>query len=114
MTTAEAERQFPLVLVIRDPDASDQIEMFGLTPDVGLIDLDLGSSFDIRRPRRGDRFEVSDWVAGHLAAIEQFPPGHRARLRVQEVVARVCERFGLAPDGSYEDEEPHAPVEQSS
>lgn len=101
-----AEREFPAVLVIRDPDTSDQIELFGLPEGVKVIYLDLGSSFDISKPSWWDRGEASRWVESHLATLAELPSAHRARIALQEVVDLVCARFDLNPDGIFEDDEP--------
>ncbi|MBK9344562.1 MAG: hypothetical protein IPN07_16355 [Dehalococcoidia bacterium] len=89
----------PVVLVIRDPDASDQIELFGLPVHVRVFYLDLGSSFDVRYPRDGDRPEVSGWAEGHLREAAGLPPGHRAREIIESTVRAVAERFGLDANG---------------
>lgn len=95
-----AERENPVVLVIRDPDARDEILLFGLPEDVRVEYLDLGYSFDIRHFSESSRFDASDWVESHLDAIARLPPLHRARWRIEQTIERVCDRFRLNPHGS--------------
>lgn len=95
-----SEEAHPVVLVIRDPDASDQIELFGLPVHVQVFYLDLGSSFDVRYPRGGDQPEVSAWAEGHLREAAGLPPGHRAREIIESTVHAVAEKFGLNVNGS--------------
>jgi len=98
--TLRAERAQPVVLVIRDPDASDEILLLGLPDDVTVEYLDLGSSFDIGHFDYWGRLDASEWVVGQVIALQQYPPEHRARQRMNEVVVAVCEAFGLNADGS--------------
>lgn len=93
------EDAHPVVLVIRDPDASDQIDLFGLPVHVRVFYLDLGSSFDVRYPRNGDQPEVSGWAEGHLREAAGLPHGHRAREIIESTVRAVAERFGLNANG---------------
>lgn len=95
-----AEREQPVVLVIGNPDASDEILLFGLPENVRVEYLDLGASFDVRHRDHWSRIEASGWVEGQRAGIAGLPPEHRARLRMTEVVDFVCDAFGLEPDGS--------------
>ena len=94
------EEAHPVVLVIRDPDASDQIELFGLPVHVRVFYMDLGSSFDVRYPRDGDQPEVAGWAEGHLREAAGLPPGHRAREIIENTVRAVSEKFGLNANGS--------------
>jgi hypothetical protein len=95
-----SEREYPAVLVVRDPDTSDRIELFGLPDNVKVIDVDLGSSFDIGRPASFDETEVRDWASGNLEEVQELPPAHRARLAVEEIVEFVRSRFGLNEESS--------------
>lgn len=95
--------ELPAVLVIRDPDGSDDILLYGLPADVHVISLDLGASFDVSHPRHWDRPTVSEWVMAQLGDASALPVGHGARDVVEETIAVVCEKFGLAPDGSLID-----------
>lgn len=95
-----AERDQPVVLVIRDPNASDEIHLFGLPDNVRVEYLDLGSSFDVRYRDDWSRIEASAWVQGQLESMGQLPATHRARLRMSDVVAFVCNAFGLDADGN--------------
>lgn len=97
----QAEHEHPVVLVIRDPDASDEILLFGLPDNVRVEYLDLGASFDLGHRDWWGRIEASTWVEGQLEAMESLPSAHRARLRISEVIESVCEVFGLEPDRSF-------------
>lgn len=101
VTDPSVELDHPVVLVVRDPDTSDDIRRYGLPANVEVIYLDLGSSFDIGHPGGWwERVEASEWVEVHLEQIQGLPPGHGARAHVEAVVAAVCERFGLESGGA--------------
>lgn len=99
-----AERERPIVLVIRHPDASDDIHLFGLPADVRVEYLDLGASFDIRYPKKTEAVGASEWVEGHLSNITDLPEHHGARRVISEVLASVCQKFGLRADGSVSED----------
>jgi hypothetical protein len=102
----EIEIANPVVLVIRHPDVSDQIELFGLPDNVRVEYLDLGSSFDIGHRDRLSRIAAAEWVEGHVMSQLELPDGHGAKVAIQDVISQVCEAFGLELDGSFAADHP--------
>ena len=102
----EVESANPVVLVIRHPDVSDQIELFGLPENVRVEYLDLGAGFDIGHADIFGRIEASEWVESHMQSLSELPDGHGAKLAIQGVVGEVCEAFGLNLDGTLVEDDP--------
>lgn len=102
-TSRELEREHPVVLVIRHPEVSDEIELFGLPAETRIEYLDLGSAFDVTHPSSSSQLEASDWAEWYLQRAAELPDGHGAKARIRETVADVCEAFVLNMDGSPKD-----------
>lgn len=81
----------PVEVVIRHPDAEDDIYQYGLEHLV--VYLDLGASFDVTKVGRNerDREAVEEWAEGIFAQIEGLPADHPAREKVEEVVEETLE-----------------------
>jgi hypothetical protein len=78
-----------VVLVVRDPDASNEITVFG-NDDAIVIDVDLG------RLDLTDRDEFLQWAESQYEAIERLPQRHPARSCVLTIVWNVGDEHGFA------------------
>lgn len=79
--------QSVVVLVVRDPDAPNDIEVHG-APDAIVIDFDLGYHA-LHNPG-----EYAEWAESHLENVHSlFPDGHPVRDEVAEMVLAEGERY---------------------
>ena len=74
------------VVVIRDPDSSNEIFVFG-EDDAVIIDIDLGR-MDLRDPE-----EFEDWADSQKSGVESARWKDAAKL-VKSVVAETADNFG--------------------
>jgi hypothetical protein len=74
------------VVVIRDPDASNEIRIFG-TDDVVEVDIDLG------RMDLSNADEFYDWVEGHRANTKRVRHVD-AWITIRQAVRDAAEAFG--------------------
>jgi len=84
----------PVVLVVRDPDSSNEITTWGIDNPC-VIDVDLGY-MDVASPD-----EFPDWAASLVDTIDQLGD-HPAATSIRNVLAFVVERYHeeLCTDGS--------------
>lgn len=79
----------PVVVVIRDPDYSNEIEVYG---DVEVIDVDLGLSFDGPKGFRAmDDADQAEWIDGTRQEVAHLPDDHPARQRIEQLIADMNE-----------------------
>lgn len=80
----------PIVLVIRDPDYADDIELYGV--EATVIYVDLGSAFDGPKGFRAmDPVDRQEWVEGTLYEVAELSEDHPARQRVEQLIADMTE-----------------------
>lgn len=80
----------PVVVVTRDPDASNVIELHGVEAQV--IDVDLG------RSALDDPDEFDEWQESMAVDVAGLPLDHPARESVRETVVGIAERYGHVMD----------------
>lgn len=86
----------PVVLCVRHPDHATEYAVDGAAR---VIDVDLGSSFDIRDlPGGADRHEVESWIEAHRAEVADLPETSPVRRDMEAVLAEVERLIGIRPD----------------
>jgi hypothetical protein len=84
MVRFEAVGMKPVVLVIRDPDYSNDIELYGV--DAEIIDIDLGSDFNGPSDFYADSDWGREWIASVRMEVEHLDPDHPARVRIEQLI----------------------------
>lgn len=76
----------PIVVVVRDPDYSNEFTMFG--GEVTIHDMDLG------RSNLNDIDEYLEWAEGHLHAADEFSNRYQGGVasKIRSVVESACPR----------------------
>lgn len=78
----------PIILVVRHPDYSDEIELYGV--EARTVYIDLGSSFDTT-PDSPE--EAREWAEGTWAEVADLPSDHPAREAVLHVIGYTVEEY---------------------
>lgn len=96
-------RPVPVVLVVRDPDSSNElvVEVLPLAVDheevVHIIDCDLGASFGgIRSIGPHEADTIVEWTSHMSGEVEDLPADSAVRARVTELVSQACHAAGLS------------------
>jgi len=83
----------PVIVVKRHPEYATDIEVFGLPPDVRVINIDLGSNFDITKLADTDKPEITEFAIDKYAAVSDLPADHPARVFVEQIILEVESAF---------------------
>jgi len=78
----------PVVLVVRHPDYSDDINVYGA--EVKLVYIDLGSSFD---STPDSEEQAREWAQSVWGEVKDLPEDHPARISVRETIGYTVERY---------------------
>ena len=73
-----------IVLCVRDPDYANDFTVHG---DVRIIDIDLGSGFDI--DKGVERSIAAEYILSWRAEVRDLPRDHPIRKAVYDVIHRV-------------------------
>lgn len=102
----------PAVVVVRDPDCSNDITLYGLPPETRVFDVDLGRS-DLYDPG-----ECVEWAHGLMLAVDLDDPGpadEQVLGLVGEMLGRHTVRATFRPEAWQNDVaievDPEGPVE---
>ncbi len=90
-----------IVVIVRHPDEALEVETFYCPSDIQIIELDLGSCFDITRPNVDDQPAVIEWIQAVREDVEDLPADHPARINVEAIIANVMDTFNLGFPTAY-------------
>jgi len=83
-----ADPASPVVVITRHPDYPNAITVHG--GDVRIVDIDLGSSFDMSRTAQyDDADEAEQYALGLEEEISDLPAGHPARREVEDTISEI-------------------------
>lgn len=74
----------PVIVVFRHPDYNTETTEHYL--DVRVIDIDLGSSFDITSGSRDDEDTIAEYADHLRAEVADLPADHSARVEVESII----------------------------
>ena len=102
--TESTSKATPVVLIIRDPDSPNDVDLFGI--EARVINVDLGSSFNGPKGFDAEDKACAEWARSTLAAIAELSTEHPARKRVASLLAEMGWRSedsqdDIARDVSY-------------